>query len=192
MLIIFNFTRNNCLFRRYKDTQSHFDMEKTADYWIQHLGLIEHVEGGAFAESYRSPLKISSEHLPPGFGGERNISTSIYFLLRYGQFSALHRIASDEIWHFYTGTTLMVYEIQADGNLIVHKLGNNPDAGEQFQCMVKAGSWFGSRTEVEGGYALVGCTVAPGFDFEDFELGTSEKLIQQYPWHKGIIEALTR
>lgn len=167
-------------------------MNKTADYWVRHLGLTEHVEGGAFAEIYRSPLILPVNALPPAFTGKRNCSTSIYFLLRYGQFSALHRILSDEVWHFYTGTPLVVYEIQPEGQLLIHRLGSNPDAGETFQCMVRAGSWFGSRTEIPGGYSLVGCTVAPGFDFADFELASREMLVPQFPDHRELIVSLTR
>lgn len=162
-----------------------------AEYYIQQLGLESHVEGGAFKETYRSPLTIAQQHLPAGFGGDRNASTAIYFLLRYGQFSALHRIASDELWHFYDGDPLHIYEITPDGRLHTHRLGRDLEKGEQFQCMVKAGSWFGSRCEVEAGFSLVGCTVAPGFDFNDFVLADRDVLTEHYPRHRLLIESLT-
>jgi predicted cupin superfamily sugar epimerase len=111
--------------------------------------------------------------------------------LEYGQFSAFHQIASDEGWHFYDGDPLTVYEIQLDGKLIIHKLGRNLDAGESFQCMIKAGSWFGSRCETQEGFSLVGCTVAPGFDFADFSLADRQELSRQFPQHSTLIESLT-
>lgn len=162
---------------------------KTAEYWIEKLGLESHIEGGAFKEVYRSPLVL--EHLPSTFKGPRNAYTSIYFLLKQGQFSAFHRIASDEGWHFYEGNSLTVYEIEENGNLITHRLGRDFEQGETFQTTIKAGSWFASRVEGDG-YALVGCTVAPGFDFADFELADYETLAGLYTQHKELIGELTR
>jgi len=156
-------------------------MQYTADYFINKLGLTKHVEGGSFKETYRANLEINKQNLPADFKGNRNISTGIYFLLEHGQFSAFHKIASDEMWHFYYGQTLTVYEIEPDGNLITHKLGTNLENGETFQCVIKAGNWFGSRCEEPNGFSLVGCTVSPGFDFADFELANKESLTIQYP-----------
>ena len=161
---------------------------RTAAYWIEKLGLTKHVEGGAFKETYRSSLVLNN--LPPAFKGARNASTTIYFLLQEGEFSALHKIASDEGWHFYEGTSLAVYEIEPNGNLIKHTLGRDFEKGEIFQCTIKGNSWFGSRVE-DGGYALVGCTVAPGFDFEDFELANREDLLRQFPQYEKLIAELT-
>jgi predicted cupin superfamily sugar epimerase len=153
----------------------------TADYFINKLGLTKHIEGGSFKETYRSNFEINKQNLPGDFKGNRNISTGIYFLLEHGQFSAFHKIASDEMWHFYYGQTLTVYEIEPDGNLITHKLGTDLDKGETFQCIIKAGNWFGSRCEEPNGFSLVGCTVSPGFDFADFELANKESLTNRYP-----------
>lgn len=166
-------------------------MKQTADFWIKHLKLTKHVEGGSFAEVYRSHLSIKQENLPASFKGDRAISTSIFFLLEKGQISALHRIASDEIWHFYLGDCLEIYEIDSDGELTIHRLGSNPLKQEQFQCIIKAGSWFGSRVAEEGDYSLVGCTVAPGFHFDDFELADRLALSKQFPQYKDIIALLT-
>ena len=163
-----------------------------ASYWIHKLQLTAHVEGGAFRETYRSELTIPQQALPLFFQGDRSASTSIYFLLAAGQFSAFHRIASDEVWHFYFGDPLLVYEINHNGRLIVHRLGTNPDQGESFQCVVKAGSWFASAPAPESEYALVGCTVAPGFDFTEFELADRTLLAGQYPEHAELINRLTR
>jgi uncharacterized protein len=167
-------------------------MKPGPEYWIKKLQLIKHIEGGYYNRTYSSYLNISQNQLPDTFHGDRPVSTAIYFLLEKDQFSAMHRIASDELWHFYYGDPLIVYEIDSTGNLTEHLLGNNPEKGESFQCAVKAGSWFGSKTKNSGEYSLVGCTVSPGFDFKDFELADKETLIHQYPQHAIIIQMLTR
>ncbi|WP_276483186.1 cupin domain-containing protein [Paraflavitalea pollutisoli] len=167
-------------------------IRRNAEYWIKKLQLTEHVEGGAFREVYRSAWQVVPAALPHTFPAPRNISTSIYFLLKQDQFSAFHRIKSDECWHFYYGDPLVVYEIEADGSLTEHLLGNDPDQGQHFQCVVKAGSWFASRVKAGGDYSLVGCTVAPGFDFADFELADRRALSLQYPAQAALIAALTR
>lgn len=166
-------------------------MERSAEYWKEKLGLTEHVEGGAFKEVYRSGTILKQEIIGDTFAGDRNASTSIYFLLEHGEFSAFHRIASDEIWHHYDGGTLHIYEIKENGELVDHKLGKNIESGERPQVVIPAGSWFGSRVESEGDYALCGCTVAPGFDFEDFELASFSSLSGHYPQHSKIIKELT-
>ena len=167
-------------------------MRPDADYWITKLQLTAHIEGGAYTRTYTSDLIISQDQLPSNFTGPRPVSTAIYFLLKKDQFSAMHRIASDELWHFYYGDPLLVFEIDAAGNLTEHLLGNNPENNGHFQCVVKAGSWFGSKIKDGGDYSLVGCTVSPGFDFADFELGERDVLLKLYPQHAEIIERLTR
>jgi predicted cupin superfamily sugar epimerase len=166
-------------------------MKLSADYWINKLQLNAHIEGGAYIQTYASDLLISKSLLPAGFHGSRPASTAIYFLLAGDQFSAMHRIASDELWHFYYGDPLIVYEIDPAGKVTEHLLGNNPENEETFQCVVKAGSWFGSKPKEGGDYSLVGCTVSPGFDFADFELGDRDALLQLYPQHQAIIQMLT-
>lgn len=167
-------------------------MKLSAGYWINKLQLTRHIEGGSYIRTYCSPLTIPGQQLPPGFKGSRPASTAIYFLLEKDQFSAMHRIASDEIWHFYYGDPLVVYEIATNGSLTEHLLGNNPENNECFQCIVKAGSWFGSKTKEGGDYSLVGCTVSPGFDFDDFEMGQRDSLLQLYPQHTALVHMLTR
>jgi len=166
-------------------------MRPDASYWLERLQLNRHIEGGAFREVYRSDLILSRQSLPLFFQGDRNASTHIYFLLAAGQFSAFHRIAADELWHFYYGDPLLVYEIGHNGRLVIHRLGNDPEKGESFQAVVKAGSWFGSAPAEGSEYALVGCTVAPGFDFADFELAERAALSAQYPEHAEVIKRLT-
>lgn len=163
-----------------------------AQYWIDTLHLQPHPEGGFYAETYRSPETIQGKHLPTRYGGSRTLGTAIYFLVTGGSFSSLHRIKSDEIWHFYTGTSLTVYVIEPNGKLQEIRLGANPANGEAFQATVPAGGWFGSAVTNPDGYALVGCTVAPGFDFADFELANRQALLEQYPQHHSVIERLTR
>lgn len=167
-------------------------MKTTAAYWREALQLTRHVEGGSFRETYRAPLTITGDALPATFKGARHASTAIYFLLEDGDFSAFHRIAADELWHFYDGNTLYIYEIKPDGSLHVHRLGRDLAQGEQLQLAIPAGSWFASSVEETEGFALVGCTVAPGFDFADFELAGREELSKAFPQHAGLISLLTR
>jgi predicted cupin superfamily sugar epimerase len=176
-------------------------MRPNAAFWKEKLQLITHIEGGAFREVYRSPLIVPLKYLrsnaadTPGnqpFRGDRNFSTSIYFLLEKGGFSAFHRIASDELWHFYFGDSLLVYEINPLGLLTTHRLGSDVGNGEVFQTMIRAGSWFASCVAEGSDYSLVGCTVSPGFDFADFELADRQELSRQYPQHTALISTLTR
>jgi predicted cupin superfamily sugar epimerase len=167
-------------------------LEKTAQYWIDHLALTAHPEGGYYRATYKSNLTIAQSALPDRFHGDRSASTAIYFLLADKDFSALHRIAADEVWHFYAGNALIVCVIDTDGNYSELHLGDQPEAGEGFQGVVKAGSWFGARLKKTAGYALVGCTVAPGFEFADFAIGKRAELIRTYPKHRKLIEELTR
>ncbi|HET6177334.1 MAG TPA: cupin domain-containing protein [Candidatus Sulfotelmatobacter sp.] len=161
-------------------------------YWIEKLGLMRHQEGGYYRQSYRGELEIDRTALPATFGGSRAVCTAIYFLLEGEDFSALHRLRSDEIWHFYAGGSLVVEVIDQAGKRSSILLGSDPEAGEMFQAVVKAGCWFGSRVRDGGMFALVGCTVAPGFDFADFEMGKRAELVGKYPEHREIIEQLTR
>lgn len=164
----------------------------SATYWVQKLQLTTHVEGGSFKEVYRSSLILYHPQLQPEFSGDRNVSTSIYFLLEHEQFSAFHRIASDELWHFYFGDPLIIYEIEQNGNLKEHLLGNNPENNESFQCVIKAGNWFASRPAQGSEYSLAGCTVSPGFDFDDFQLAERKQLSETFPRHAPLIHSLTR
>lgn len=166
---------------------------KPASYWIEKYQLLPHPEGGYYAETYRAAETIPHQVLPSRFAGDRAFSTGIYFLLESHHFSAFHRIQADEMWHFYAGDALEVFVIDAhSGTLDVIRLGNNPENGETFQAVVPAGAWFASRPASGSSYALVGCTVAPGFDFADFEMADREALTQAYPQHAGLIAGLTR
>jgi predicted cupin superfamily sugar epimerase len=163
-----------------------------AQYWIDRLGLEPHPEGGWYRQTYRAELQIPHAALPASFSGSRAMATAIYFLLDGGNFSAFHRLRSDEMWHFYAGEALVVHVIDAEGNHVELLLGNDPERGEEFQAVVKAGCWFASEVQDRQTFALVGCTVSPGFDFADFELGTRAELSRVYPKHKDLLERLTR
>ncbi len=162
-----------------------------ARYWIEKLKLQPHPEGGYFRQSYKADLLLAEDCLP-GFGGARAVSTAIYFLLEGGNFSAFHRLRSDEIWHFYAGGSLVVHVIAAHGAYSRILLGADFEGGETFQAVVKAGCWFASEVRDGKSLGLAGCTVAPGFEFDDFELARREELGRLYPQHRGVIERLTR
>ncbi len=167
-------------------------MKNEVSYYINHLNLLAHPEGGYYKENYRSQEIITLLGLPERFTGERCFGTAIYFLLEQGNFSAFHKIKSDEIWHFYAGNALEVIEISPLGELKITAIGNNLQAGEVFQYMVPANTWFGSRVKAGGEFSLVGCTVSPGFDFADFEMVSKDTLAKSYPQHITIISELTR
>ena len=167
-------------------------MIPTVQILIQQYQLKVHPEGGYYKETYRSGEKISREALPARFTGDQVFSTAIYFLLEQGDFSTFHKIKSDECWHFYAGQALLVYVITDNGTLEVIHLGNDIGNGELFQFVVPAGCWFASEPAPESLFSFVGCTVAPGFDFEDFELARVEALINLYPKHAAIIKKLCR
>jgi uncharacterized protein len=164
----------------------------TKEFLIKSLELLPHPEGGFYKETYRSEGKIAKGALPAAFGGDRNYSTCIYFLIGKENFSALHRIRSDEIWHFYYGDALEVIEINEDGELKKTMVGNGLSQGEVFQYTVKSNTWFGSRVKEGGSFSLVGCSVAPGFDFSDFEMAERTNLIKLFPQHQKMILEMTR
>lgn len=164
----------------------------TSQQIISALELARHPEGGWFRESYRSGKTVPAAALPEGFPGPRAFCTSIYFLLERGDISALHRIRSDELWHFHAGATLTVHAITPCGERLQMPLGSDLASGSSFQAMVPAGCWFGAEVTGIGDYSLVGCTVSPGFDFEDFDMGNAEVLLRQYPQHADVIRRLAR
>ena len=165
------------------------DMQnQTAAEVIARLGLHPHPEGGYFAEAVRSPIRLTLAD-----GRIRAASTAIHFLLPSGTFSALHRVSSDEVWHFYDGDTLELTTINSEGILERTVLGRDLVAGDRPQYVVPAGVWQGARPAGSAaGYTLVGCTVAPGFDFEDFEMPERTRLEQLFPQHSAVIRELTR
>lgn len=162
---------------------------RDARFWIERLGLEPHPEGGHYRQTYKSPETTGT--LPARYSGPRAFSTAIYFLLEHPEVSAFHRILSDEVWHFYDGGPLTVWMISPGGGLSTLHLGPGVENGQVFQGVVPAGYWFASAPDAPG-YTLVGCTVAPGFDFADFELAERAKLAAEYPQHRELIGKLTR
>lgn len=159
---------------------------------VERLKMDPHPEGGFYKETYRSNQVIPEDVLGPSFQGNRNYCTAIYFLLTSDNFSAFHRIQQDEIWHFYEGSSLYVHVIHPNGIYQRHVVGINFDQGELPQLVVPAGAWFASSVKEPNQYSLVGCTVAPGFDFKDFELAERSTLVKQFPEHEKVIKQLTR
>lgn len=149
---------------------------------VEKFNLTEHPEGGFYTETYRSNVEI------PNMG--RQLMTSIYFLLRSEDVSHFHRIKSDELWFFHAGSPLSVHTLNNHGHTI-HKLGNNIEAGETPQVLVKGNTIFGSSVDEKDTYSFVSCVVAPGFDFRDFELFKASDLLPGFPGCEEIIERLT-
>jgi predicted cupin superfamily sugar epimerase len=162
----------------------------TARELIERYNLQAHPEGGHYLQTYYSTETIPTDALPGRFGGHRCFSTAIYFLLAGKQFSAFHRIKSDELWHFYNGVGLHIYVLHPNGRGEVLKLGADLANGYSFQQVVPAGCWFASKPVNENGFSFVGCTVAPGFDFADFELAKKDDLVKQFPQFEDWIEIL--
>jgi predicted cupin superfamily sugar epimerase len=166
---------------------------KNATQWIKDLNLIPlPEEGGWYRETYRSEEFIPKKGLPERFPSKRCYSTSIYYLLKSEEFSAFHRIKQDEVWHFYEGSNLTLHIIDQSGKYQAVIMGRDIDQGEYFQYTINKGDLFAATVNEKNRFSLVGCTVAPGFEFEDFEAPIRNKLLQLYPAHKQTIINLTR
>ena len=161
---------------------------QTAEYWIQHLNLQPHTEGGFYREIFRSSTEIEPKQLPVGYDGPRRLATSIYYLLRSGDVSRFHRLRSDEMWYYHAGSGLKMILLDQEGNKHTRLLGPRIEKAEQLQVLIPAGTIFGAEVLVTGSYGLCGCMVAPGFEFADFEVFEKEDLIQAYPKHAEIID----
>jgi predicted cupin superfamily sugar epimerase len=163
----------------------------SAEELIAFLKLQPHPkEGGFFRETYRSTTRLAAYHLPPHYGGDRSASTAIYYLLTPGTFSAIHRLATDEIFHFYLGSPVRMLQLEATGGREI-VLGPDLIAGHQVQVVVPRGVWQGSILESGGSFALLGCTVAPGFDYADYEHANRDELLTQFPAHADLIRRLS-
>jgi predicted cupin superfamily sugar epimerase len=149
------------------------------------------IEGGFFAETYRGVPVVPQSSLP-GYPGDRAISTAIYYLLTPDTFSAMHRVRGDEMFHFYLGDPVEMLQLKEDGSGEVIVLGQDIAAGMRLQHNVPGGVWQGSRVRAGGKYALLGTTMAPGFEYEDYETGTLRELSSQFPKYSAMVAALTR
>lgn len=160
-------------------------MDNNAKTLIKQLQLQKHPEGGFYRETYRC-----NDILTTNRNKARNVSTAIYYLLENADKSHFHRIQSDELWFFHQGEAVEIIML-VDGQSTSILLGNNLERGAIPQAIIPANTWFAARLKHPAGYALVSCTVAPGFDFADFELAGKESLLQEYPHLKTLIDELT-
>ncbi|MCX7737220.1 MAG: cupin domain-containing protein [Candidatus Kapabacteria bacterium] len=154
---------------------------KNAEYWIEKLRLQQHIEGGYFTEIYRSKNTIKKENLPNSYNSDRCFLTSIYYLLKSGQKSLFHKIKSDEIWHFFAGSPLKLLSIYPNNEFHTFILGNDFEKNEIFQVGIPANSWIAATPIFDNSYSLVGCTVAPGFEFSDLEIANRDFMLKNYP-----------
>jgi predicted cupin superfamily sugar epimerase len=165
----------------------------TAAQVISALRLQPHPrEGGYFVETYRSQEELPSGALPTRYPGPRSVSTAIYYLLTPETFSEMHRLRSDEVFHFYLGSPVEMLHLWPDGSGQVVTLGTDLAADMRPQVVVPRGVWQGARLRPGGDFALLGTTVAPGFDYADYEAGDRDVLVKAYPAFRESIEALTR
>lgn len=148
-------------------------------------------EGGYYVETYRCAEKIARANLPARYTGDRSFCTAILYLLTPDTLSRLHRLKSDEIFHFYSGDPVTMLQLHPDGSSDIFTLGPDILAGRHIQLTVPRGSWQGGFLNEGGKFALMGTTVAPGFEIEDFEIADREKLLTQYPAQKSLITRLT-
>jgi hypothetical protein len=161
-------------------------MSAGAEHWIRTLALVPHREGGWFRETYRSPERLPASALPERFAGERALATSILYLLAAGERSHLHRLRADEVWSHHAGGAMILYLLDGGGlqRLVV---------GESApQAVVPHGTWFAAEPEPGAEYALVGCAVSPGFEYDDFELARRPALLAEYPAQRELVLRFTR
>jgi hypothetical protein len=164
----------------------------TAADWIHALKLSPHPEGGHFAVASRSSAVVPQRALPQSFSGERNFFSSIYYLLEAGDFSAFHRLRSDEVWYYHAGCAMNIYTIHPNGFVTVRQLGCDTELQEQLQIHVPPNTWLAAQPAIENRYALVGCMMAPAFDERDWEMADRENLLRQFPQHEQLILRFTR
>jgi predicted cupin superfamily sugar epimerase len=164
----------------------------TTNHIIQHLELKPHPEGGFYKEIYKSGDFVDENCLSENFNAKRRFCTSIYYLLSAGDFSAFHRIKSDELWHYYAGGNIILHLLDTEKGYQKKILGNQLDTNGSFQVIVPANTWFAAEVLEGDLFSLAGCTVSPGFDFDDFELADKNKLLQEFPGYADLIKQLCR
>ena len=164
----------------------------TAELLIARLGLRPlPIEGGYYFETFRSGDVVSSKCLPERYKTDRCLSTAIYYLLTSETKSKMHRIFSDEIFHFYLGDPVQMLQLNPNGSSNIFYIGTDIMSGQRPQVAVPAGIWQGSRLVDSGEFALMGTTVAPGFEFDEYVHGDRSELAEMWPQHKALIEDLT-
>ncbi|MDN5285013.1 MAG: hypothetical protein JWR38_1287 [Mucilaginibacter sp.] len=155
-------------------------------YWIKHLNLQPHPEGGYYKEVFRSEQEISRK----SSADFKQACTSIYYLLEGADYSGFHRLASDEIWYFHKGAPLNIHVIDVHGSYFKHELSDSGNGN--LSVAILAGSWFAAEIPAKNGFTLVSCAVAPGFDFNEFEMAKRNELVSQYPDHASLFDHLCR
>ena len=166
-------------------------MSADASHWIAALGLAPHPEGGFFRETWRAPETVERRGLPGRFPAARALGTAIVYLLRAGDHSRFHRLRADEVWHLYDGGPLHLHVLEPGAGYRRLTLGRDVARGESPQCVIPHGAWFGAEPAEGVAFTLAGCTVTPGFEYEDFELGEREALLAAFPAHHALVERLT-
>ncbi len=162
-----------------------------AEFWINNLDLQAHPEGGFYKEIYRSNEFVENINLPDRFETKHSFFTSIYFLLNQNQISAFHKLQADEIWYYHKGSALVIHIISPEGNYHKVILGLKLKSGENPQVVIPHNHWFSAELLNKSTYSLISCSVSPGFEFSDFELGKREQLLSEYPLHKNLIKKMT-
>ncbi len=168
------------------------EMIMEADKIITKFQLLPHAEGGYFKEIYRSEESIKNLCLPNRYSGDRCFATSIYYLLKSDQVSYFHKIKSDEIWHFYSGSPIIIHCLNEKDGYKRNKIGNSILQNEIPQHIIKNGTWFAAEVMEKNSYSLVGCTVSPGFDYHDFTLADRDELIKMFPKYNDLIKRFTK
>ncbi len=167
-------------------------MIEKADEYISVLKMESHPEGGYFSEIYRSPEKIDSNSLPDRYNNSRCLGTLIYYLLKQDQQSGFHRLESDEIWHHLDGCTVKIHTIDPSGKYKLISLGKDVSSGQVPQFVIPRNTWFAAGLADLTSFALLGCTVLPGFEFDDFQLASRRELLELFPQHEIEIKRFTR
>jgi predicted cupin superfamily sugar epimerase len=157
-----------------------------ASYWINHLSLHPHPEGGFYKETFRSKTEVLRN--PPK--GVKQAFTSIHYLLSGADYSGFHRIASDEAWYFHKGAPLHIHAIDEEGTLTTYELSDS--ATGNLSVVIEAGLWFAAELPAKHGFTLVSCAVAPGFDFSEFEMAKKQVMLTKYPQHSLLIDKFCR
>jgi predicted cupin superfamily sugar epimerase len=155
-----------------------------AEYWIAHLNLQPHPEGGFYKEVFRSAIVVSRS------SAIKQACTSIYYLLEGKDYSGFHRLKSDEIWYFHKGVTLYIHAINEDGDYTMYELSDSNSG--HLSVVIEAGIWFAAEIPSGKDFTLVSCAVAPGFEFAEFEMAEQEALSKQYPQHAELLKRLCR
>jgi len=152
----------------------------SVDYWINKFNLQKHEEGGYFCETYRHKTLFQN----------RNLATNIFYLLPSGIFSKFHKLRNDEIWYFHCGSPIKLYFFTIEGVLEEHILGPDPEKGETFSLLVPGNTVFGGQVTEPDSYALVSCNMSPGFEYEDSEMYSKERLLTEFPEYTEFINRL--